>query len=489
MGSVVDSQLLAKATPPRRSLWARIVAFFRRLFGMKPPPALPPSAPLSVDVSTEFAASEEETLVAGSARGIKTLDQRVAEEAAAVAPATDAVTTLEGRLRELKARLVDHGSERVRLRKELTAHHAARRKRLAERIRELLSEAGVELEVRAPGVPEGITLRLGSAPDADLMIRVDDPAADLGLRLRELRAHRAAELARLLTATLCGCRNRILDLDRRTRAVHQERLSELSNRRMPAADSRRHHEEAQLSMGRHAEQIIAGAGAQLERMVKEVRAAWHERIESCRGSEQLRAEVGAIESGAAYRLQLVCDELREKITLGAVRVVLELTRPLRQELARKRLDVAHGRPAEVEESFENVRMQLPEAMEATFGALATPELGELLTTERGLLDPLFKTLSREKRQCQAKLGARLDDIERQTVRELYAAAVYLSPLLLSTFDRVVEELLALHERWIAARTEDEKHALEVELERQAPARAIIELLEAKEQALGRLLES
>ena len=489
---VVTSALIKKATPPRRSLWARIVAFFRRLFGRKPspPPALPASAPLPVsEVSAEFPPQDEETLVAGSARGIQTLEQRVAEEEAAVAPTAEAVAQLEGRVRELKARLVDLGSERVRLRKELTAHHEERRRQLGERIRELLQEPNVTLDVRAPGVPEGVTLRLGDAPDADLMIRVDDPAADLGARLRELRAHRAAELARLLTATLCGCRNRILDLDRRTRAQHEERLAELGARRLPPAEARRHQEEAQLAMGRHAEQIIAGAVAQLERMLKEVRAAWHERIEGCRGSEQLRAEVGAIETGAAYRLQLVCDELREKITLGAVRVVLELSRPLRQELARKRLEVARGRSVDVPESFENVRLQLPEAMEATFGALTTPELGELLATERGLLDPLFRTLAREKRQCQAKLGARLDDIERQTVRELYAAAVYLSPLLLSTFDRVVEELLALHEGWVEASVSDENRAHEIELERQAPARAMIEMLEQKEQTLGRLLEA
>ena len=112
---------------------------------------------------------------------------------------------------------------------------------------------------------------------------------------------------------------------------------------------------------------------------------------------------------------------------AGVRLVLELSRPLRQELMRRRIDIARGRSAEVEENFENIRMKLPESMDATFGALAAPELGELLSTERGLLDPIFRTLAREKRQVTARLRARLDDIEKLTVRELFAAAVYVSP--------------------------------------------------------------
>src|SRR5262249_50838369 len=155
-------------------------------------------------------------------------------------------------------------------------------------------------------------------------------------------------------------------------------------RKMRQGEARHQQEEAQLAMGRHAEQLIHDAGAGLEKLLADVRSAWEERIASCKGMEQLRAEVAAIESGASYRLQLVCDELREKITVSAVRVVLELSRPLRQELMRRRIEVGRGRSAEVEENFENIRMKLPESMDATFGALAAPELGELLSTERGL---------------------------------------------------------------------------------------------------------
>jgi hypothetical protein len=334
-----------------------------------------------------------------------------------------------------------------------------------------------------------VTLRIGEAQDADLLLPVDDASADLGARLQQLCTHRSAELARLLIATLCGCRNRILDLDRQKRQVHDERIEELLTHKLPQAEALRHKEEAQLAMGRHAESIIQEGAAALERMLRDVKKAWEDRISSCAGREQLRAEVGAIETGAPYRLSLVCDELREKITVQAVRVVLELSRPLRQELARKRMEVAGARSIEVEETFEHVRMALPESMDATFGALATPELGALLSDERSLLDPLFRTLPREKRQCIARLGARLDDIDRSTARELYAAAVYLSPLLLSAFDRVVEELLSVHERWMDARVDEERLAYEVERQRQSPALALVGPLEQKEQLVRRLLEA
>ena len=73
--------------------------------------------------------------------------------------------------------------------------------------------------------------------------------------------------------------------------------------------------------------------------------------------------------------------------------------------------------------------------------------------------------------------------------ELYAAAVYLSPLLLSTFDRVVDELLSVHERWVDARVGEARLAYEAEQARQAPALELVGALEQKEQALARLLET
>jgi hypothetical protein len=495
----VETSQLIVATPAqpkrrRRGFWGWILAFFRWLFG-RPEKVLgsplPPTGQLPVpkeNAEEEFL-KDESTLVAASKKGKAALEQRVAEEAARLAPTADAVNEIEGVLRELKAKLVDLGTERLRLRKELEAHHAERRNRFAARIRELAAEGAGSIDIAVPGVPEGVTLCVGDAAEADLRIRVDDPTADLAGRLVQLCANRTAELARLLTATLCGCRNRILDLDRRARVSHEEHVAETLARKMRQGEARHQQEEAQLAMGRHAEQIIQDANAGLEKLLADVRNAWEERIASCKGMEQLRAEVAAIESGASYRLQLVCDELREKITVSAVRVVLELSRPLRQELARRRIEIARGRATDVEENFENIRMKLPETMDATFGALAAPELGELLSTERGFLDPIFRTLAREKRQVTSRLRARLDEIEKHTVRELFAAAVYLSPLLLQAFNHVVDELASVHERWVDARVDELRIANEAERAQREPALAMIEVLEEKEQTLGRMLES
>ncbi|HEX9101651.1 MAG TPA: hypothetical protein VF997_05585, partial [Polyangia bacterium] len=199
-------------------------------------------------------------------------------------------------------------------------------------------------------------------------------------------------------------------------------------------------------------------------------------------------EVAAIEDGAAHRLALVCDELRETMTIQFVRLVLELSRPLRDELMRKRIEVARGRSPTLEQSFDDVRVVLPASLDKTFGALATPDIGELLSGERGLFDPIFRTLAREKRGCVTRLCARLDDIERTTARDLYAAAVFVSPLLATTFKGLVAELVAAHQRWIDALVAEEELAWQKLCVRHAPALELVAPLEAAETGLAARLE-
>jgi hypothetical protein len=293
-------------------------------------------------------------------------------------------------------------------------------------------------------------------------------------------------------ATLvCSCRNVISDLERGARVGYQARMNELLARHVLAPDAVRADEHAavQLPVARHAERIVQETATQLGQKLGEVRTGWAERIDSCAGIEQLRAEVAAIENGAAHRLSLVCDELRETMTVQFVRLVLELSRPLRQELLRKRLEVARGRSPKTEETFEDIRLAFPASLDKAFAALRTPDIGELLTIERSLFDPLFRTLGRERRDCLARLRARLDDVARTTARELYASTVFVSPLLQTTFSRLIEELLAAHERWIEARASEERQASAEQRSRLTPALELVDPLVEREKGLARLLES
>jgi hypothetical protein len=323
-------------------------------------------------------------------------------------------------------------------------------------------------------------------------LRVERPLSRSSL-LRQLELvarERPVGVARRIVAALCLCRNHILDLDRRARAAFDERTRELTARRLEVAEAvRRQEASAQLPIARQADETVQAAAARLEALLHEVRAAWEERIESCAGIEQLRAEVAAIEDGAAHRLALVCDELRETMTIAFVRMVLELSRPLRQELMRKRLEVARGRSPKLEQSFDDIRVVLPASLDKTFGALATPDVGEILTGERSLFDPLFRTLTREKRQCVTRLCARLDDIERNTMRDLYAAAVFISPLIVATFKGLVAELVAAHQRWIDALVAEEQLAWNRLCVRHAPALEQVAPIEAAEAKLAALLEA
>jgi hypothetical protein len=467
-----------------RQLFARFVAFVLALFGRSPAPSLPGAA--------------------GSSR--------------APARPVDELAALEAELATARARVATLGGERDECRRLLETYHADRTRRGRARLVELTSSSApswTELDIDAPELPPDVVLLLRppvlppdrEPTDATLfadtqavatplgderpVLRAQLPLAHAALvgQLQLIREQRTAALARRVVATLCLCRNRIVDLDRHARAAHDERTRELGARRVPQADTvRREESNAQLPIARHAEKIVHDAAARLEQLLQEVRAAWERRIESCAGSEQLRAEVAAIEDGAAHRLALVCDELRETLTIQFVRLVLELSRPPRHELMRKRLEVARGRSPTLEQSFDDIRVVLPASLDKTFGALVTPEIGELLTEERSLFDPLFRTLARQKRQCVTRMSARLDDIGRATTRDLYAAAVYVSPLLLGTFKGLVGELVRAHEGWIDTLVAEEELAWQKLCARHAPALELVNPLDVAETKLAALLE-
>jgi hypothetical protein len=481
-----------RATPPadlraleKRSwlarLLARLVTMLRALFGRTPPP-LP------------------------------------AAEPPPALPPIDDYGSREAALAGAKARLATLTSERDRRRRELEAYPADRARRGRERLVELTrspAPSWIELDIRAPEVPAGVVLVLRppgtpterDALDASLfadappetaplaeerpVFRAPHPptrAALLAL-LQAIRGERTIALGRRLVAALCLGRNRILELVQRARSAHEGRTRELSARCLVEAEVvRREEQGAQLPIARHAEKIVHDAAARLEELLEEVRSAWQARIESCVGVEQLRAEVAAIEDGAANRLALVCDELRENMTIQFVRLVLELSRPLGQELGRKRLEVARGRSPALEQGFEDVRVVLPSSLDKTFGALKTPEIGELLSGERGILDPIFRTLARQKRECVTRLAARLDDIAKTTTRDLYAAAVFVSPLLSTTLKGLVGELARAHQQWIDTLLAEEQLAWQKLCVRHAPALELVEPLEAAEAKLAALLE-
>lgn len=433
-------------------------------------------------------------------------------------PASDALG-LEAELAAADARVASRAAERDQRRRALDDYDAERERRGRARLVELSSSAEPgwrELDIGTPALAPGIVIILrppGSAREReplDATLFVDGPGvaapfgddapifhveyplaqAALARQLQLLCQQRDLAIARRIVATLCLCKNRILDLDVRARAAHQERARELAARRVDEADVvRREESSAQLPIARQAEQVVHDAAARLDVLLAEVRDAWQQRVDSCAGVEQLRAEVAAIEDGAAHRLALVCDELRETMTIQFVRLVLELSRPLRQELMRRRLEVARGRSPKLEQGFDDIRLVLPASLDATFGALKTPEIGELLPSERGLFDPLFRTLARQKRECATRLRARLDDIERTTTRDLYAAAVYVSPLLVATFKGLLAELVGAHRGWIDALVAEEQLAWQELCARHQPALELVEPLERAAAELAALLEA
>jgi len=489
--------LASEAKRPARRWWlrrlfARFAAWLRALI-TRTPPSLPAPATVSAPPSLPAPATVP-------------------------APWLDDTLELEAALAGARARHAAVLAERDERRRVLDDYQAERERRGRARLVELTASTAprwIELDLATPAVPAGIALvlRPPSPPsarepaDATLLADADAAAAPVADDRPTIRAaqpltraallqqlqrvvdERPVAIARRIVAALCLCRNRIVDLDRRAHATHDERSRELAARRLDEADVVRGQESgAQLPIARQGEAIVQAAAARLETLLHEVRSAWQRRIESCAGVEQLRGEVAAIEDGAAHRLALVCDELRETMTIQFVRLVLELSRPLRDELMRKRIEVARGRSPTLEQSFDDVRVVLPASLDKTFGALATPDIGELLDGERGLFDPLFRTLAREKRSCVARLTARLDDIARTTTRDLYAAAVFVSPLIATTFKGLVRELVAAHQRWIDTLVAEEELAWQKLCVRHAPALELVAPLEAAEAALAARLE-
>ena len=473
-----------KSAPLRSGLWARLVAWLRQRFARPLPPALPAPS-LTID------------------------------------PPLDAVFDLEAQLAAADARVATRTAERDRYRRELDSYSVARRGRILARLHELTATtAPIEIDLGAPEIPPGLVLLLRppadshdrEPPDATLLLSSEPPTTtartsdsrplslepslappELLRQLERIRRDRSAAIARRVTAALCLCRSRIIDAETLAQGAHEERSRALAACRVVDREALRQREEAaaQLPVARRAEQVVHDATVQLERLLDEVRAAWEERVERCAGYEQLRAEVAAVEDGAAHRLSLVCDELRETLTIQFVRVVLELSRSLSQELLRKRLEVARGRSPQLEQAFEDIRVALPASLDSTFSALQAPNVGvgELLRGERGLLDPLFRTLAREKRECIARLRARLDEIVATSARDLFAAAVFVSPLVMTAFNGLVSELIVAHEHWIDTRVAEEQLAWEQTRTRLLPALELVATLGLEEAKIARLLEA
>ncbi|HEY2748661.1 MAG TPA: hypothetical protein VGL86_28775 [Polyangia bacterium] len=417
----------------------------------------------------------------------------------ALTTALDVAEAREHELAASRARVETLAADRAEAQRRLEHHRSECERRILMRVRELSrSDAPVEVEVAAPYSPDGVVLLIAGAAhdpstdavDATVVVQGDAPY-ELIARVLQIRDQRPAEVGRRLATALCSCRNQIVDLDERGRQAHRARVGELTAQQLaaPARVRERELTAAQRPVAQQLERIVDEAASELERLVEEVRRGWQARIAACDGIELLRAEVGGIEDGAAHRLSLVCDELREKMTVQFVRLVLEQSRSLRQELLRKRHEVARGRSPKVEETFDDVRLVLPASLDQAFAALRAPDLGELLANERSLFDPLFRTVAREKRQCQSRLDARLDDIERTTARELYASTASLSPLLLSTLGGLLDELLRVHASWIQERIDDEARADGERAAILAPALALVEPLAASESRLVALVES
>ncbi len=415
-----------------------------------------------------------------------------------LAAALSAAEALDAQLAASRARLDGLAAEREDAKRRLERHRSECARRILSRLRELWrSAAPVDVEVAAPHSPDGVLLlvrdRREPSPEAiDGTVAVPAGAPhQLRARVLQIRDRRPAEIGRRLAAALCSCRNQIVDLEERGRQAHQTRVGELDAQALaaPAAARDRELGAAQRPVAQQLERIVDEAATELERLVEEVRRGWQARIAACDGIELLRAEVAAIEDGAAHRLSLVCDELRERMTVRFVRLVLELSRSLRQDLLRKRHEVARGRSPKVEETFDDVRLVLPASLDTAFAALRAPELGELMTSERSLFNPLFRTVARQKRECESRLNARLDDIQRTTARELYASAVLLSPVLLAALGGLIDELLTAHASWIAARLAEEARADEERTAILRPALELVEPLAASEARLAALLEA
>jgi hypothetical protein len=461
-----------------RAFLGWLVALLARVLGLlgRGGRAAPAGAPTRAPAPRRLAAGEDAERAA-----LREREQLEAEQAAAEA---------------LVAALT---SERDQQRDALDHYPAERRARVVARIAELTRAAAppLEVEVCAPAVPLGLALLLRSARamwqepvDTVLAVGGDEPREPLLAELERARHRRPVDIARRAAAAVCSCRNQIRDVEHGARQAHQSRLNELTARRIKDTQAirRRERSNARRHVARRAEEIVQKAATQLEQLLAEVRRAWNERVDSCLGVEQLRAEVSAIENGAGHRLTLVCHELREAMTVAYVRLVLEICRPLHERLARERLEVARGGPPVPHEAFEDLRLTLPASLDAIFAALTAADVGELQSRERGFLDPLFRTLAREKRECAARLVARLDEIEQTTARELYAAAVGVSPLLLDSCGRLVDDLLAAHDGWIDARLQDERRAYDALRLAQQPALDLIPACEAQEATLAALLE-
>jgi hypothetical protein len=457
---LADAQAaLALPRPRRRS-------FFAWLFRRRPPPTEP--EPVAAEHVAELV--EAEAAVVERSRVLDEVMQTMSASSTELVKAQTRVAKLTRAWQRRNAKL--------------EAFREQRRIHALTRLAELTNAVGdlVELELGAPNVPQSVCLLLPPKSGAER-----DPTVDatlvftgreaatvaLGEVLVRVRDNRPVEILRQLVAMAGEAERCIGEVDAQLKATHEVRVAELGRARIADKSALIAEEQAnaQRRVAQETEQVTSEAAHKLEQKVREVRAAWETRIDASASIDQLRADVATIEDGAVTRLSLVCDEARELITLAAVRLILDLARPLRARLFAERAQVAKDGSPKVEERFEDLRVTLPASLEDSFKALSAPGLGELLNPS-SIFDPLFQRLPRLKKECVTRLGTRLFDIERATTRELFAATVFLSRIIVDTFGHVADEMLTAHERWIDARLVEEDLAYE---RARAPYRGALDL--------------
>jgi hypothetical protein len=348
--------------------------------------------------------------------------------------------------------------------------------------------------VIAPDGRDPIDARLlvGDATNSARRLHVsasDGASRDELLRqLERLRHLYPVDRARRLAAALRMCRGRVVDLDNRARQSHKQRVDELAASRADQGELRAQAVAAEAQLPVEIDRLLKESLARWPGLLDEVGRDWEARIEGCSGMEQLRAEVAAIEDGSAHRLAVACDELRDGLTIQLVRLVLELSHPPRQQLYKRRLQVARDdRSPKLEEALDELRKTLPASLEEALRTQQLPAVSELMS-KQGFFTPLFRTLAREKKGTAARLRAQLDEL-RRAVSDLLTAGMSIAPKLAAVHDRVVGDLLAAHERWIDHALAEEE--TEYQRLRALHDRALVNVapLEQAETRLLRRLES
>ncbi len=512
------------APPPWWAFWLWIARLFAMLFG-KAPPALPAAAEQDEEKARRESRKLERQRIAEALHEEARAAQERVDALERENAAEGAVSRADGTIERLTGERARYAQDR---RDDFLAHLA----RIGDDVAEL------RIEYPAAHLPEGVTLLDVPVPEAQEdrraalatvrreahgFVVVEDPSrpmppalvsfleelaravprlfavpasadgAEIGARLRSVRAEGTRLAARAAAMRLRACLPALVVAREEAESTHRKRLATLEGQRLPdpAEFRARQIERVRAAIEQGVDDALKSADALLRRDLDALRARWTEAVAACKSRGELVALSAEIDRGIATGVaetlegttKRVDEELRqvtqsiEMLALDELRAHYPLARRLGSDLlpplavdwshAQQALGVAPAPLGLATAAFEKKRVTIGlggAAVGAAIGTAILPGIGSAIGAFVGVFAGFIPSSDALRKDCLARVASCVDDAQKRALDALAARRADLARVLHETLDVGLAGAFERHEDAIARLQEVERRAIAAERE-------------------------